>query len=112
MKMFEIFYSILKFGSIEVFKTLTNKEKILSLLKEIPRGTFNYKKFRKEFRGKTISSLDIPFEFAWQLPFLKVVTYPVGSALYMFIAFCFMLYVYTTDIVTSKYQQMKSKKEA
>lgn len=112
MKLIKVIWTAIKCAGTDIIEKANNKEKILSLLKAIPSGTFNYKKYRKQYRGKTISPIDIPFEFVSQLPFLKLITYPISGLIYFAIIISYLIYVYTADTIKCKLQQLRRKKEA
>ncbi len=76
---------------------------IKTTLKQIPKGTFSYKKYKAENRNmKTITSYDHIFEYSAQLPYVKVVTYPVAMGIYTGAIFAVVGYVYIIDSINSK----------
>lgn len=76
---------------------------IKTTLKQIPKGTFSYKKYKDENRNiKTITSYDHIFEYSAQLPYVKVVTYPVAMGIYTGALFAFVGVVYLIDAINNK----------
>ena len=59
---------------------------ILDVIKNIPSGTFNYKKYKKNYNCKFNRDIDIITEYMAQLPYLKVVTCPL-VLLFIFLEF-------------------------
>ena len=54
----------------------------LDTLKSIPKGTFNYKKYKDNYRDPKFNSpTDIKLSYMSQLPYFKVVTYPIVTAI-------------------------------
>ena len=54
----------------------------LDILKSIPKGTFNYKKYKDNYRDPKFNSpTDIKLSYMSQLPYFKVVTYPIVTAI-------------------------------
>ena len=91
-----------------MYKYLTVSN-VAKFVRSIPKGTFNYKKFcRDNQQMKTITSYDRAFEFAAQLPYLKLITYPVGLTMYITGLYAFIGYVYVSDLVID----LRNKKDA
>lgn len=54
----------------------------LDILKSIPKGTFNYKKYKDNYRDPKFNSPnEIKLSYVSQLPYFKVVTYPIVTAI-------------------------------
>lgn len=93
-----IFKNLLK-GAVKSF-TIKN---IKATAKQIPKGTFNYFKYKRENTNmKTITSYDHVFEYCAQLPYLKLVTYPIGISIYTVGIVGLVGYVYCIDYIDSK----------
>lgn len=76
---------------------------IKTTLKQIPKGTFSYKKYKAENRNmKTITSYDHIFEYSAQLPYVKVVTYPVAIGIYTGALFAFAGGVYLITAINNR----------
>ena len=91
-----------------MFKNLTVND-VVKYVREIPNGTFSYNKFRKENpQLKTISRLDVGFEYIAQLPYLRIVTGPIALVTYMTGFIAFVGYVYVSDLVFD----LRNKKDA
>ena len=76
---------------------------IKTTLKQIPKGTFSYKKYKAENRNmKTITSYDHIFEYSAQLPYVKVVTYPVAMGIDTTAVFALAGGVYLSTSINNK----------
>ena len=54
----------------------------LDILKSIPKGTFNYKKYKDNYRDPKFNSpTDIKLSYMSQLPYFKIITYPIVTAI-------------------------------
>ena len=54
----------------------------LDILKSIPKGTFNYKKYKDNYRDPIFNSPnDIKLSYVSQLPYFKVITYPIVTSI-------------------------------
>lgn len=54
---------------------------LIDVIKSIPKGTFNYSRYKKEYRCKFNREIDIMMEYAAQLPYFKIITFPIAAAL-------------------------------
>lgn len=76
---------------------------IKTTLKQIPMGTFSYKKYKYKNRNmKTITSYDHIFEYSAQLPYVKVVTYPIAMGIYTSTLVAWFGYIYLISSINSK----------
>ena len=91
-------------GIVNDIKSI-DKEKFIYFCKKIPEGTFNYFKFKREFHGKTITSVDYIFEYIAQMPYLKIITGPLSFILYMVGFLLFIAYVYIEDYLRSLFKK-------
>ena len=61
---------------------ITNMMNKLDILKNISEGTFNYKKYKDNYCDPKFNSpTDIKLSYMSQLPYFKVVTYPIVTAI-------------------------------
>ena len=61
---------------------ITNMMNKLDILKNISEGTFNYKKYKDNYRDPKFNSpTDIKLSYISQLPYFKIITYPIVTAI-------------------------------
>lgn len=61
---------------------ITNVMNKLDILKNISEGTFNYKKYKDNYRDPKFNSpYDIKLSYISQLPYFKIITYPAVTAI-------------------------------
>lgn len=79
---------------------------IKDVIKNIPAGTFNYKSYKSKYRCKFNRDIDIFLKYIAQLPYLKVITYP------MVMIFIMMSYLPIVVLILAEYHfnKLKSKK--
>lgn len=53
----------------------------MNFLNWISSGEWSYKKYKRDYRDKFNRPIDISIEYIAQLPYLKIVGYPVASVM-------------------------------
>lgn len=80
--------------------------KLIEYIKYIPKGTFNYKRYKRNYHCKFNRDIDIFLEYMAQLPYIKVVTAPL-VILIMLIEFLPIVAVVMSEHAIDKVKELR-----